>query len=262
MTELPAALATDLSKLNRKKERLAQARYLIEGERLVDAACAAAVPLEMLIVDRKQVERYAYLAKAAHLYITDARHIAKIADTKTPQGIIAIAPLPTSADDPAPITPRERLLILDGVSDPGNVGTLIRTAAWYQIDRVICGPDTADPYSPKVVRATMGGLWATTVGSFGSAVTLLDWVQRSVPVDVYTAELTGQRPADVWRRPGPPGHAAALVMGSEAHGLQSFQDYADRIPVTLPGPQQRTVVESLNAGVAGAILLHCWSTPH
>ena len=262
MSELPAALATDLSKLNRKKERLAQARYLIEGERLVDAACAAAVPLEMLIVDRKQVERYAYLAKAAHLYITEARHIAKIADTKTPQGIIAIAPLPTSADDPARIRPGERLLILDGVSDPGNVGTLIRTAAWYQIDRVICGPDTADPYSPKVVRATMGGLWATTIGSFGSAAMLLEWVQRSVPVDVYTAELTGQRPADVWRRPGPPGHAAALVMGSEAHGLQSFQDYADRIPVTLPGPQQRTVVESLNAGVAGAILLHCWSTPH
>jgi TrmH family RNA methyltransferase len=144
------------------------------------------------------------------------------------------------------------LLLLDGVQDPGNVGTLLRTGAWFGADAVAAGPGTAGLYGPKVMRAAAGGHWALSLTRTDQPGELLDTLRRS-GWGLYGADLQGV-PADDWA----PQRPSALVLGSEAHGLSpAVLDRLDT-PVSLPGAPHRPAAESLNVAVAGGILVYEW----
>ena len=167
------------------------------------------------------------------------------------RGVLALASMPTPTLKC--IACMSKVLVLDGVQDPGNVGTLIRTAAWFGIEAVVAGPGTADYFAPKTVRATMGGLWDVILERVEHLSGFLATNVRA-GVDVRVADMAGVSIED-WKPKG----QSMIVIGSEAHGISEDVRTAALGAVTITGMDQSKAVESLNAGVAGSILMSHWS---
>lgn len=162
--------------------------------------------------------------------------VARIATTSSPQAPVAIAAIPEPV-----ISSSGDLLVAWGVGDPGNVGTLIRTAAAFGFG-FVCGPDTADPWAPKVVRAAAGASFRMAIGKADS-VAELRTDGRHLLAAVSTGGVAPVRGSE----------DIALVIGSEAHGLPLDLIEAADIRVTIPMAHGS---ESLNAAVAGSILAY------
>lgn len=252
----------DLAQLSRARARRAQGRFLVEGLRSVEAAVGVGAPLDLLLVtpgaseDARVAEVVA--RTTADVHTVAARDLDRIADARTSQGVIAVSRSVVGEETDLAEAP---VLVLDGVQDPGNVGALIRTAAWFGIRTVITDQKSADVESPKAVRASMGGLWDVALARVPSVVPVLDALHNA-GVDVWGADLGGA-PVGAWQPP----RDAALVMGSEAHGLSEevVAWLRERRPdgsqfVFIPGVKRDTPrgVESLNVAVAGAVLMARW----
>lgn len=238
----------------RKKGRDTWRQALVEGWRGVESVLDAGVPvLDLVASDRAANDpRLPALARRAGAPVVfAAEHVFdKLSDVQTAQGILAVVPtryLPFEA-----LVEKRRLLVLDGVQDPGNVGTLIRTAGWFGLDAIVTGPGTADPYHPKVMRATMGGLWDVDLADAGDLGALLASL-AAAGFDLVGADLGGQA-IPTWA----PAERTALVLGSEAHGLSDAARRALSRRVVIAGAEGRRGAESLNVAVAGGILMHHW----
>jgi len=229
----------------RAKDRREAGAFLAEGVRLVEEALAAGWPFRFVLYGSQLSERgRALLEKLTKLEAdveqVDDALLEAVSETETSQGILAVLEL---TDLPFPTLPTF-LLIPDQIRDPGNLGTLIRSAAAAGVDAVLIPPETADAFSPKVVRAGMGAHFRLAVYSLG-------WDEiRSLITGcaVFLADAGGQ--TSCWgadfRQP------LALIVGGEAEGAsQSARKLADRL-VNIPMPGK---IESLNAAAAGAILM-------
>jgi TrmH family RNA methyltransferase len=139
--------------------------------------------------------------------------------------------------------------VLNGVQDPGNVGTLVRTAAWFGFDAVLADRDSADFFAPKTVRSTMGGVFDLPLGRFDDLPAALAELAAEGR-EVVGAALGGS-PVASWR----PARQLALVLGSEGNGLAAQVEAALTVRVEIPGSPQRRGTESLNVSVAGGILM-------
>ena len=187
----------------------------------------------------------------ATIYEVPDRDLERVSDVQTSQGLLAVAEARWHPLDD--VLELDRLVLLDGVQDPGNVGTIIRTAAWFGADAVVAGSGTADLYHPKVVRAAMGGLWDVRLARTDDLAALLADA-RKAGIGTYGADLGGT-PARRWQ----PASRAALVLGSEAHGLSDSVAAQLDERVSIVGQRtQRQGVESLNVGIAAGILLNTW----
>ncbi|HEY8417250.1 MAG TPA: RNA methyltransferase [Limnochordales bacterium] len=237
--------------LKRAAERRAQGLCLLEGVRLIETALAAGARLQevFLVPELADSERGRRLVEAlvqrgVPVTAVAERVLAHMSDTRTPQGIVAVAHMQEA--DLRGFAGCSMLVVADGIADPGNLGTLVRTAAatgaalWSRAG-------SADLYEPKALRASMGALF------------LVPHRQRMTPEEIagaaealglalMVADARGPVPytdAD-WRRP------FALVVGSEAHGVSPELREAAAAVVHLP---MRPGVESLNAAVTAAVLL-------
>ncbi len=161
-------------------------------------------------------------------------------DTQTPQGILAVLPI-----QPLPLPPTPTfILLLDTLRDPGNLGTILRTAAAAGVEAIILPPETDDPYAPKVVRAGMGA-------HFRLPIHVLGWDEiRSVtaPLQIFLADANGHL-AHTETDFKPP---LALIIGGEAHGASADIRALHPTPVRIPMPG---ATESLNAAIAAGILM-------
>ena len=167
-----------------------------------------------------------------------------VAPTQTPQKVLFLAPLPQAA--PPAVLPGRRYLVLDGLQDPGNLGTLWRTADAFAADGLLLLPGCADPWSPKTLRATMGAcfrlsLWET---SLPDALALLD--RSGLPLCA-----TALRDDTLDLRDLEPGRWAVAI-GSEGRGVSRGVLDACAVTVRIPMAER---CESLNAAVAGAVAL-------
>jgi RNA methyltransferase, TrmH family len=172
--------------------------------------------------------------------------MARLSDTSTPPGVLAVVRTPDTSSPPAPTG---SLLVLDGVSDPGNVGTLIRSAAAFGAAVVSVGG--ADPFGPKVVRASAGTCYRTPIHRIDDATDLADGL-RGAGRPVLGLAADGPRTLEEAAR-DVMTHGAVLVVGSEPHGLgAAVRDTVDTL-VRIP---MREGVESLNVAAAGAIAMH------
>lgn len=231
------------------KARRKENAFLVEGVRLLEEALAAKWKIRFALYDRSLSERGKKLLRSledVEIEEVDAALLKSVSDTETSQGILAVldhVQLPTPNIVPEGYSP-DFLLILDQIRDPGNLGTLLRTAAAAGVDAVILPPGTTDAFSPKVLRAGMGAHFRTPIISAG-------WEEINEIVrglTVYLAVMAG----DVVYTEANLKDACALVIGGEADGAsQSARDLATmRVHIPMPGE-----MESLNAAVAGAILI-------
>ena len=174
----------------------------------------------------------------------------KISDLVTPNQAFALAEIPV-LKDPLPSDSGEMMLALDGIRAPGNMGTIIRTADWFGITKILCSNDSVDAYNPKVVQATMGSFARVSV----HYIILADYLKNiSKDIPVFGALLEGP---DITKknftRPG------IIVIGSESHGISAELIPYINEPLHIPrfsssGAQNQA--ESLNASIANGIICY------
>lgn len=255
----------EIGKLTRRKYRRRAEQTLVEGVRAVEAAMEAGAPLVELIASEEAARsspRVAALMQRADaqaqvpVYTVSEDVFSALSEVMAPQGLLAVvraALRPAEALKEAPA-----VLVLDGVQDPGNVGTALRTAAWFGVEAVLAGPGTAGLYGPKVMRAAMGGHWSLILARTGDLADALRQFRRAGRA-CYGADLEGT-PVHAWQ----PRRPSVLVLGSEAHGLSAAALDLVGERVALPGAAAAEGVsgpkgvESLNVSVAGGILMYEW----
>ena len=231
--------------LARRDRRAAEGAFVVEGVRAVrDALQTGAVP-RLLLVQQGAPESWRDLALPARVQarVVERQLFDRLSDVQTPQGILAVFPIPSldpEPDDPAPLA-----LVLDRLRDPGNLGTLLRSAAGAGVNAVYLSPETVDPWNPKVVRAGMGAHFRVPLVPLDRD--MLDKLRQRLPRRVV-ASAAATRPYDAtdWTR------AAALVIGGEAEGVGLELAAWGTEEVGIPLAHG---VESLNAAVAGAVIL-------
>lgn len=172
--------------------------------------------------------------------------ISQMSGLKTPQGIIAIfkkAPKSDITYHQSDIT-----LVLDNVQDPGNLGTIIRTCDWFGVKHIICSPDTADCYNPKVVQATMGALTRVQL----SYTDLPTWLaQQQCPI--YGTLLNGK---NIYQSKIENRQAKIIIMGNEGNGISEPVRKLITQPILIPSyPADTETSESLNVAIATAVVL-------
>jgi RNA methyltransferase, TrmH family len=232
------------SLMGRPKERHEAHAFVVEGVRLVEEALASEWPIRFVLYAPGLSERGHALVNKLKARNVDADEVDEgilqmISQTETPQGILAVLnysllSIPESLSF---------VLIPDSIRDPGNLGSLLRTAAAAGVQAVFLPPETTDAFAPKVVRAGMGAHFQLPIHS-------LTWEQiraATKSLQVYLANMQG---SPCWqtdfRLP------LALIVGGEADGATEAARSLAHMVVSIPMPGK---AESLNAGVAGAILL-------
>ena len=177
-----------------------------------------------------------------------AEELARVSLQRAPQGVLAVfeKPQPVAAQSLLPVAGRSLCLALDGVQDPGNVGTIVRIADWWGIEHVICSHDTADVFAPKTVQSTMGALGRVGV-HYTDLPAWLDALPAGTPV--YGTLLDGDNLYDSELTPH-----GIIVMGNEGNGLSSAVRERVSHRLLIPSfPLDRPTSESLNVAVATAV---------
>lgn len=235
--------------LARKKERVAAQQFLLEGTRLIQEAQRAGANPALVFYERSAFQNDARLRSMIvawerakrEVYEVSVQVLRALSDTETPQGIAAVFSLPKISPSPNP----QLTLILDRVRDPGNVGTMLRTAWAANVNSVLLAPETADAFNPKVVRAAMGAHFHLPIAS-ASWDEIAEQLQNVSHVYLSDAasEISYTR-AD-WSPP------CALIVGGEAQGASADARKLATATISIPMPGS---AESLNAAVAAGILL-------
>lgn len=237
--------------LKRRRFRESNRRTIVEGVRSVKSLLASDVRVDFIVTGSEFDRNLIDIPTGLSVVTATSRQLARISDVVNSQGVIAIAETKLSEIDE--VRTCTRVVALDGVSDPGNVGTILRTAAWFGFGAVVVGPETADPFNPKVVRASMGGVWELDiVDSDDLARDLLKL--HTFGHAVVGADLNGTSLPD-WTPP----RQGVLVVGSEAHGLSRAVRKVAGEFVSIPALSGGLIVESLNASVAAGIVMERWA---
>lgn len=240
--------------LRQREQRESRGLFLAEGVRLVEEILKSKIPIELVahspaLEDSERGRALAMaLAEHAEMRRVSAATLNRIAATETPQGVVVIGRIPRSALDTIPITANTTGLVLDRIQDPGNFGTLVRSADAFGAGFIVALDGTVDPWNPKAVRATAGSAFRVPILQAGIDEALLGFRSRGVRLIVADAEGApfGSR------GDGP----VALVIGNEGSGVRQVVREAADARVGIP---VRGAVESLNAAVAGSILLYLFT---
>lgn len=251
-TELPLK---HIQSLRTKKGRKEQGAFIAEGVRLLEEAIRLRfLPTDVYLSRALLSERGALLVdkfrlKNIPVHEVSAKQLERLSETRTPQGIIGVFDTPRS--DLIELSPKgiRRLLLCERISDPGNLGTLLRSALAFGFDPVVLTASSVEPYSPKVVRSSAGAVFGLRILQ-ASSPDAIDWLMRhKLPVIAADGRGECDNPALERRvKAGP----VALALGSEAEGLSPDIIQASRLVHRVP---HETIVESLNVAVAGSILM-------
>lgn len=230
--------------LDQKKQRKKYGLFLVQGEKNVGELLNSDFVIKHIFATAQYINKMAATLTNQHLIPLTVEatedELKKAGTLNSNNSVLAIAECKIS-DVPA-ISDNELILILDGVGDPGNFGTIIRVADWYGIKHIICSPDCADFYNPKVIAATMGSFARVSI----SHTALPEYLNKqSSPI--YGAFLAGSNIHKTQL-----SKSAFIVMGSESHGIsESVSKYITN-KITIPNFGN---AESLNVAMATGIIL-------
>ncbi|CUS26072.1 tRNA rRNA methyltransferase SpoU [Paucilactobacillus oligofermentans DSM 15707 = LMG 22743] len=234
-------------KLATKKQRTKEGSYLLDGWHLVQEALNYDAPIKAIMVTQEQFDMHSEeLQKVSEIFIVTFEVMQSITDTVTPQGIAAEVGIPAVYTE-VPNELAGTWLLMDEVQDPGNMGTMIRTADAAGFTGVVAGNKTADIFSPKVVRAMQGSQFHIQVKQ-GST---LDWIDmlHAEGIPVYGTQLNKEAVnyLDVEK-----SNSFALIMGNEGNGVQPavLERTSQNLYIPIAGK-----AESLNVAVSAGILM-------
>ena len=236
----------DIKKLHQKKFREELGYFLVEGEHLVQELQKAAVHDARLKPSEIYLTRdYAHWSSPLPMHVIQSKQMAQISETRSPQGIAAVVPLFSS---PAPRA-NERAIYLHEIQDPGNLGTILRTLAWFGNFRCLLSPDSVDIHNGKVVRASMGAIFHVPVE--------FDVTLDSLPARfkrIATLDLSGAPVAAAEFRT-----YDCYLFGNEARGLpQGASTQMNAKPFTIAGTG---AIDSLNVASTVNICLYELNRP-
>jgi TrmH family RNA methyltransferase len=242
-----------IGRLKRRKTRRREGAFLAEGLRCASEVLNSGLPVRFAVAtpDLEGSQHGATVAdrlrqEGVEILRVDPVELAELADTESPQGLLLVAEQPTPSPAELVTSGACRVLVLDGLQDPGNVGTLLRASAAFGIDGVVVLPGTVDPWNAKCVRAS-AGLVARIPVALASWEELWELLRlHRLPLLVSEAGAE-----DIAAIAAPTGWA--LVMGNEGAGAGAEARDAAARAVAIP---MEGDVDSLNVGVAGAILLY------
>jgi TrmH family RNA methyltransferase len=253
-----------LGRLRHRKTREREGLFLVEGVRAATEALDRGARIRFAVTSPRLGElaggpelRSAFERSGVEVDEVADDQLAALADTASPQGVLlaCVQPEPRLDDLPA----RPRLLLLDGLQDPGNLGTLVRAALAFGLDGVLALEGTVDPWNPKAVRAAAGAIHAMPVLDI-RWTDVAPWLERrGVPLLAAAADGRDVR----WLASTPAGRQLrsagwALAVGNEGAGVRAELTAAADAVLRVPMPGG---AESLNAGVAGAILMFALGDP-
>lgn len=227
----------------RVRARRKHRKIVLEGVRLIRDALHMRHTPEFVFYEPQSAD-YTLVARlqnsSAQLLAVSEEIMVYLSDTQQPQGFLAVFPIPKP---PLPKKP-SRILVLDNVREPGNMGTVLRTAAAAGTELVVLSPGCVDPYNPKVLRAGMGAHFRLPIVE----ATWEEIAEYCTVLDVYGMKADGKLRYDQvdWTQP------SAIILGSEANGMGPEADTIADDTIHIPMAAQ---TESLNASVACAIVL-------
>ncbi len=242
-----------LASLHSKKGRKQDDRFLAEGVRLLEEALRADyMPLSVMhapseINPRGEQLVKDFIARKVPVQSISARECARLSDTKTSQGIVALFDYKKYSLEQQLDKGYRRILICDRIGDPGNMGALVRAAVAFHFDLVITTPGSAETINPKTVRATMGGFFKIPIVDGAHESEIVDQLKKH-DYTIYEADARGE---EINLSPELAAKAA-LVIGSEATGTSRAMAAASHHKIRIPMSQK---IESLNSAMAGTILM-------
>lgn len=231
-----------IQSLGQKKNREEEGLFIAEGPKIVkellegeNVKITALFALKEWIEDNKQLTGITPITE-----ITEAE-LEKISQLKTPNKVVAIIEQFEKSDE---FSAKNKItLVLDGIQDPGNLGTIIRIADWFGVEQIVCSNDSADVYNSKVVQSTMGSIARVKV----MYVNLQKWLSGQKDISIYATTLEGQAISATEKI-----KEGIIVFGNESQGIspEVLNYCTDKITIPKKGK-----AESLNAGVAAGIVL-------
>jgi RNA methyltransferase, TrmH family len=239
ISSLQHPLVKHLVKLRKNSDyRHEHSSVLIEGVKFVSEICQTLQPKTLLACDETLIPKK---LKAENVIIVSEDILRKISGLKAPEGVLAEVPLPKMDS----LQNKKYIIALDRVSDPGNMGTLLRTALALGWEGVFILEDSCDPFNEKALRAARGATFRLPL-AIGNWITLQEIIKKN-KLHPLVADLHGKKLNTEISKEG-----ILLVLSNEAHGLSSeAKEICEKITIPMPGP-----MESLNVSVAGGILMH------
>jgi len=238
--------------LNHKKYRDQYGFFIADGPHLVQTVIGSGWEIEKIVITHDKFDLIEKLnLPVEHLLLCNTAKFDKIAPSQTPQGILAVAKIPDIAQNiDQIIKSTRRAVACDNVTDPGNLGTIIRTAAAFGYDLVMCVGNCADLYNPKTIRATQGGLFTIPVVEIDSAADFLKLFSDQFNLIALAGKA--KKPMSKAPRIKRP----ILIVGGETAGIspeiEARADFHFRI-------EQTDKIESLNVAVAAGVAMYKFS---
>ena len=241
----------DIIQIREKRAKFRHTAFLVEGPHLVEMALNAGVQIKEVFATEAFMNTKEHLAMlkkvTGTVFEVPEQVMKKITDTETPQGIVAVAGYEPGKLDALPLKATPLLVVLDAIQDPGNLGTIIRTADAAGADAVILLPGSCDAFMPKVIRATSGSLFNIPI-VYAEAESLVEWLSRKkiqlavtaadAEKSVFEADLSG---------------GIAIAFGNEAHGVSDHLRKAAALFLNIPILGK---AESLNVATSAAICMY------
>ena len=237
-----------LKSLSFKKYRNQHKKFFVEGKRIVDELIQSKHKIDKIIITQDFIDKHSehtlFSSKLDYQIISD-KDYKKIKNTSNSQGIFALIPMKDSFNTKNNI--KGPTLILNNISDPGNMGTLLRSAVWYGVNNIFISRGSVDIYNPKVVRSSMGAHFYLS-NLFELDVYDIISILINKNFQIIAATLGGISYKNISIK----NHNWVLILGSEAHGIDSKILKLANQQVSIP---QKGNIESLNVAVSGSILL-------
>ena len=239
---LSNARKKEINSLKQKKYRQRYRQFLVEGEKSVVELCQSDYIIDEILITQSQFNKIGDQLPGSKVLIISDKDCEQLSALETSPGIMAVSNFKESKIEGHSFE-NKITLMLDSISDPGNLGTIIRIADWYGIETVICSPNCVDLYNPKTIVSSMGSFTRVNI-----IYTELDIFLKQKKIHSYACVMNGQ-PIQTIEKPT----EGIIIIGNESNGISLQIEKLATQKITIPRIGH---AESLNAAIATAIVCH------
>lgn len=237
-----------LTLLSSKKQRTKNGEFLVEGKKLVEEMLKNNWEVVEVYATNSYIDSNQNLPESIPVIECTEQDLKKIGNLESNNSVAALVKTKNRTIKDLQWE-QELCLVLDDIKDPGNLGTIIRTATWFGINNIVCSSTCVDMYNPKVVQSSMGGIFTSTI-YYTDLIELFQEASKLENFNIYGAYLNGGSPEILNNK-----KTGFVVLGSESHGISKELTPFINEKITIPQGLDSTT-ESLNVAIANAILCY------